>query len=190
MSYVGLYDDAGSKNAFYIIKNRRMNRRLVGFKEFLSKDEAEFSYRVQSRLAKYCLAPNVYGDVGMIRKGGTNELTSYGYLTEVAKPMKECNDNICDGSCMDSDCANGTRISEVVYSLKEHGLEYIDYHTGNFGYVKRDGVWVLVAIDLGVESYGSWDESIYGECEAYEDDDEDGYDECNCACCVALRETV
>jgi hypothetical protein len=51
MSYVGLYDDAGSKNAFYIIKDKKIGRKRVGFKEFENEAEAKFAHRVQKHLA-------------------------------------------------------------------------------------------------------------------------------------------
>ena len=101
MSYVGLYDDAGSKNAFYLIKDRKIGRKRIGFKEFENKQEAEFAHRVQKHLSQFDLAPMVYGDVGMIRRHD-GELTAYGYLTEVAKPMPECyDDEYCDGECFE-----------------------------------------------------------------------------------------
>lgn len=182
MSYVGLYDDAGSKNAFYIIKDRKIGRKRVGFKEFENKREAEFAHRVQKHLSQFDLAPMVYGDVGMIRRHD-GELTSYGYLTEVAKPMPECYDEeYCDGECFHSDCSNGTTISEVVDALSENGLEYSDAHRANFGFVRRSGYWIPVVIDVGVESFSDWDEKIYG---TFEYDDED-YG-CDCSECRALR---
>jgi hypothetical protein len=168
MSYVGLYDDAGSKTSFYFVKDKKINRKKVGFKEFENKQEAEFAHRVQKHLAQYNLAPMVYGDVGMIRRHD-GELTSYGYLTEVARPMPECMYYDCDGECFQTDCENGYAISKVVYNLCDHGLDYNDAHKGNFGYVRREGKWVAVAIDVGVESFGEWDESIYGQFDYDED---------------------
>jgi hypothetical protein len=185
MSYVGLYDDAGSKNAFYIIKDKKIGRKRVGFKEFENEQEAQFAHRVQKHLAQFDLAPMVYGDVGMIRRYD-GELTCYGYLTEVARPMPECHDDDCDGECFGTDCKNGTTICEVVNSLGEYGLEYIDAHKGNFGYVRRAGSWVAVAIDVGVESFGEWNESIYGEFE--DDEDVDSYGSCNCVNCQKFRD--
>lgn len=185
MSYIGLYDDAGSKTSFYVVKDKKINRKRVGFKEFENKQEAEFAHRVQKHLAQYDLAPIVYGDVGMIRKYD-GELTCYGYLTEVAKPMPECNDPDC-GECFHSGCNNGAAIDEVVYHLNEHGLDYNDAHKGNFGSVRRKGRWVPVAIDLGVESFSSWVEDIYGEFD-YDDDCDDDYDGCSCVHCQKFRE--
>jgi hypothetical protein len=128
----------------------------------------------------------VYGDVGMIRRHD-GEMTCYGYLTEVARPMSECHDEDCDGECFQSECKNGTTISELVYDLGEHGLEYNDAHKGNFGYVRRRGSWVPVAIDLGVESFTDWDEDIYGKFD-YAADEFDDYGRCNCVQCKKFRE--
>jgi len=155
-------DGEGSRNAFYIIINKKIGRKRVGFKEFETKQEAEFAHRVQKHLAQFDLAPRVYGDVGMIRRYN-GDLTSYGYLTEVARPMPECHDEDCGWECFQSECKNGTTISELVYDLCGHGLSYNDSHKGNFGYVRRAKNWILVAIDLGVESFGSWDEDVYGQ---------------------------
>ena len=183
MSYVGLYDDAGSKNAFYIIKDKKIGRKRVGFKEFENEQEAKFAHRVQKHLAQFDLAPMVYGDVGMIRKYD-GELTCYGYLTEVARPMPECHDeDYCDGECFQSSCKNGIAISQIVYDLNEHGLDYNDAHRGNFGYIRRKGSWVPVAIDLGVESFSDWDEDIYGKFDYDYDAYDGGYGECNCVHC-------
>jgi hypothetical protein len=185
MSYVGLYDDAGSKNAFYIIKDKKIGRKRVGFKEFENEQEAKFAHRVQKHLARFDLAPMVYGDVGMIRRHD-GELTAYGYLTEVARPMPECHDEeYCDGECFQSECSNGTTISEIVYDLDEQGLTYADAHRGNFGFVRRRGQWVAVVIDVGIESFSDWDESIYGQFD-YDADDDD-YDGCGCIVCQQQR---
>jgi hypothetical protein len=184
MSYVGLYDDEGSKNAFYIIKDKKINRKRVGFKEFENEQEAKFAHRVQSHLAQFDLAPMVYGDVGMIRRHD-GELTCHGYLTEVARPMPECHDEDCDGECFQTDCKNGCAINNVVDSLGENGLMYSDAHKGNFGYVRRKGSWVPVAIDLGVESFTEWDEDIYGQ---FDYDEYDYDNECSCVYCKRFRD--
>ena len=179
--YVGQYDDAGSKNAFYIIPQRRFGRKRIGFKEFENKNEANFAYRIQSILADKDLAPKVYGQVGRIQKSGYDgELTGYGYLTEIARPMAYCNDEYCDGECFDSDCRNSTIIADIVGMLHFYGLAYSDHHRGNFGYVRRNRQWIPVVIDVGIESFDGWDESIYGE---FQSDDEENYGSCNCVCC-------
>lgn len=178
--YVGLYDDAGSRNTFYLVKDKKIGQKRVGFKEFGDKREAEFAHRVQSHLAQYDMAPMVYGDVGKIRSpSGT--LTHYGYLTEIARPMSDCHDPDCYSECFESDCKNGRIISNIVCYLQDHGLDYCDGHRGNFGFVRRNNKWVPVVIDVGVESFSDWDEDIYGQWD-YENDD------CNCAECRAERE--
>jgi hypothetical protein len=98
--------------------------------------------------------------------------------------MPECHDEDCDGECFQSECKNGSAISVVVYCLSEHGLDYNDSHKGNFGYVKREGSWVAVVIDLGVESFTDWDEDIYGKFDY--DADEDGM--CDCVYCKRFRD--
>lgn len=180
MSYVGLYDDAGSRNSFYIIKDRKIGRKRIGFKEFEKKTEAEFAYMVQKHLSQFDLAPMAYGDVGMIRKHD-GELTYHGYLTEVAKPMPLCDDYDCDGECFLTDCANSITIRKVIDRLDSYGLCYSDAHRGNFGFVRRKGIWIPVVIDVGVESFTDWDEKIYGQFEY------DGYDCCSCTACQAIR---
>jgi hypothetical protein len=72
--------------------------------------------------------------------------------------------------------------------LGEHGLEYNDAHKGNFGYVRRKGSWVPVAIDLGVESFTDWDEDIYGQFDYDADGDVDSYGMCHCVQCKKFRE--
>ena len=177
MSYVGLYEDCGSRNTFYRLKNRRG----AGFKSFESYEEAEFAHRVQSKLAQDNLAPRVYSDVGRIMvpdgyEDGEMVLSSWGYVTEIAKPMRVCYDDNCDGDCHNSDCDNGSTIQTVVYCLNEAGLEYVDGHRGNFGFVRRDRQWIPVVIDVGSESFGDIDERLYGEVV-----------ECNCEPCREAR---
>ena len=184
MSYVGLYEDCGSRNQFYILKNRRGR----GFKSFESKEEADFAHKVQSKLSQDNLAPRVYSDVGRIMvpdiyddTGETMTLSSWGYVTEIAKPMPVCYDDNCDGDCHDSDCDNGSTIQTVVYCLNEAGLEYVDGHRGNFGFVRRNNQWIPVVIDVGSESFGDIDERLYGS------DPRDDVDGCDCSVCRNIR---
>lgn len=185
MSYVGLYDDAGSMNSFYIVKDRKIGRKRIGFKEFENKQKAKFAYRVQKHLAQFDLAPMVYGDVGMIRNHD-GELTSHGYLTEIAKTMPLCYDHDCDGDCFLTGCANSITIGKVIDRLDSYGLRYRDAHRGNFGFVRRKGVWTPVVIDVGLESFSNWDEKIYGSFE-YDDPVLGG---CDCHICCELRGEV
>ena len=182
--YIGQYDDAGSKNAFYIIPQRRFGRKRIGFKEFENKGKANFAYKIQSILAEKDLAPKVYGEVGRIQKSGYDgELTGYGYLTEIARPVPDCGDYNCGGDCYDDGCKNAIKFLEVVEMLRHYGLDYNDHHRGNFGYVRRNKKSVLVVIDVGIESFDGWDEDIYGP---YMNPDDYGEEPCNCTVCQAI----
>lgn len=176
MSYVGLADDCGSRSQFY----RLVGNKRVGFKEFTSKQHADFSYKIQTGLACDDMAPRVYGEVGRIRHGG--ELTDWGYLTEIAKPMKVCyDDEYCDGECFDSDCANGIWIKEVVWDLdNKWGLSYVDAHKANFGYIRRNKQSILVPIDFGIESFNGINEIIWGEVDW---DELTRDNDCECTAC-------
>ena len=173
--YVGLYDDAGTRSSFF----RIVGNKKLGFKCFLNKNSAEFSYKIQQGLAKDDMAPRVYGEVGRIRYGG--ELTDWGYLTEVAKPMAVCCEEDCDGDCYDSDCSNSVDIQSTVWVLNNyHGLSYVDAHRANFGWIRRKNMSMLVPIDFGIESFNGIDENIWGEI------DWDGLaaeNTCNCTEC-------
>jgi len=183
MSYVGLYDDEGSRNAFYMV-TKKIGRKRIGFKEFGNKQEAVFAHRVQKHLAQYNLAPMVYGDVGYIRKysDDSGEFTSYGYLTEVARQMPDCRSEHCDGECFDTSCKNSYIINNVVDAMAFHGLSYTDHHRGNFGYVRREGKWIPVVIDVGAESFEDWNTDIYGYFEY-----DDPYNPCDCTACEVIR---
>ena len=182
MSYVGLYEDCGSRNTFYRLKNRRG----AGFKSCESKEEADFAHRVQKKLSENYLAPRVYSDVGRIMvpdsyENGEIVLSNWGYVTEIAKSMPVCYDDDCDGYCNDSCCENSVIIDNVVDYLNEVGLEYTDGHRGNFGFVRRNKQWIPVVIDVGSESFGYIDEKLYGL------NPKDDADDCDCSMCRERR---
>lgn len=175
--YIGQYEDAGSRNTFYRLKNRK-----YGFKSFEGKEFAIFAHNVQKKLAEKNLAPRVYSDVGRIRipdmyDNESFELSDWGYITEIAKTMRDCDDECCDGECFQSDCYNGMVIEGVLDDLRNAGLGYVDAHRGNFGYVRRNKAWVPVVIDVGSESFDYVDEKVYGD--FWPDSDE----YCGCSDC-------
>jgi hypothetical protein len=148
------------------------NRRGAGFKGFESKEEADFAHRIQSKLSQDNLAPRVYSMVGRIMIPDSYDddemvLSNWGYVTEIAKPMRVCYNDNCDNSVI---------IDDIVDRLREAGLEYIDGHRGNFGFVRRNKQWVPVVIDVGSESFGDIDERLYGEVV-----------ECSCEACRVAR---
>lgn len=168
--YIGKYSDSGSKNAFY-----KMSRGKYGFKSFPNKSLAEFAHTIQSDLAFQNYAPRVYSPVCKIRvpeyfatgdgKGGIKSveqlvLSDWGYLTEIAKPFY-CYK--CEEYCYDNpNCRKYKTVTNLTNDLYDiFGIEYIDAHNGNLGYVTRNKRKVLVVIDVGRESIGdigSYDE--------------------------------
>lgn len=160
-SYVGKYSDSGSQNTFYRVKDKR-----YGFKGFQSEELANFAHAVQSRLSQKDLTPRVYSPVCRIRvpnyfmgKNGKTitryVLSDWGYLTEIAQKYR-CRSPYCE-YCYDSlDCPNYERVCELMSLIENEGIEYIDAHEDNLGYVTRkDRQKVLVVIDVGRESIGS-----------------------------------
>lgn len=189
VSYYGQFSDSGSRNSFYTIKSSK-----YGFKSFPTKDLANFSHAVQSRLSLDYLAPRVYSAVGRIRveqemwvgmRNGENifrkenVLSDWGYLTEIAKPYycaNYYNDFTCEDHCYyQGSCRNYDKVCNLIESIQEHGIEYTDAHNGNLGWVTRKKKRVLVVIDIGRESIGEFDTSLYP--------DVDYYDHCSCSAC-------
>jgi len=181
-SYFGTYADGGSKNSFYKVKSTKH-----GFKGFPNKSLATFAHAVQSTLAADDWAPRVYSPVCRIRvpnyfvdrKGKTITqmvLSDWGYLTEIAKPYV-CYDGDCDGDCgYSGDCENNETITHMLTVLEdEYGIDYMDAHSANLGYIIRKNKRILVAIDFGAES-------LYDKDGSYPDVCWDGDDDMDCSC--------
>ena len=181
MTIVGKYENAGSTSAFYVIDNKR------GFKEFSDKYEAEYAHSVQSKLEDWNMAPYVLSQVGKIRKSNGN-LSSWGYITEIAKTIG-CGGNSCScGDCGDDlEFSYENQISNLAYRMmKKAGVEFIDSHIGNVGFVRRKGRRVMVCIDFGTESVCDEDATdLYDEDDDYDDDESN----CNCVNCQQQRES-
>ena len=150
MTLVGWYESEGSMGAFYVIDYER------GFKEFIDKEEAEYAHGVQSMLSKFDLAPYVYSEVGMIRCSN-GELSSWGYITEIAEIIG-CGGNECqyddEAECDCHTTKYNKRIEKLCHKISDTGIgvEFVDSHIGNVGFVRRRGRKVLVCIDFGSES--------------------------------------
>lgn len=174
-AYVGNYADGGSQNSFYKLKGRKQ-----GFKSFPNKSLAIFAHKVQSTLSKSDLAPRVYSPICKIRvpnyfatsdgKGGMKTITQmvlseWGYLTEIAEPYIACENEYCDGDCAYNDsCENYDIIQGLMSDIEGHGLDYIDAHGHNLGYIKRGGLRLLVVIDVGAESVHADDDYYPNVC--------------------------
>ena len=196
VSYYGRFSDSGSRNSFYEVKNSK-----YGFKSFPSKNLANFSHAVQSRLSLDDLAPRVYSPVGRIRieqqmwvgvQNGENifrtenVLSDWGYLTEIAKPYHCPNgdDYECSDHCYyEGGCKNYNKIHDLVERIEKCGIEYTDCHNGNLGWVTRKKKRVLVVIDIGRESIGEFDTSLYPYANIYDEYDGNGYENCSCTAC-------
>lgn len=188
--YVGKYADGGSKNSFYKMKGRK-----YGFKSFPNKSLAEFAHSIQSDLSTHTFTPRVYSPVCRIRIPnyfavmGANGfyraeeklvLSDWGYLTEIASPVK-CRG--CEGYCYENDlCERFEVINRMIVDIEEmFGITYTDAHNANLGYVKRGKNKVLVIVDIGRESLGDigdyeepcWDDGTGG----------DEYEYCSCERC-------
>ena len=151
-AYVGEYDNCGSRSTFYVIDSER------GFKDFKTKEDAEYAHDIQSKLSAFNLAPRVLSDIGKIRHRDSLELSNWGYITEIAE-MIGCGGNDCEcGECGDISYAKSKQIHKLCGKIYDLGLEFMDAHIGNVGYIKRNGEKVLVCIDCGQESV--YDEEV------------------------------
>ena len=169
MTIVGSYENAGSRSAFYVIDNKR------GFKEFSDKSEAVYAHTVQSKLSCIDLAPAVLSQVGKIRKshGG---LSDWGYITEIAE-MIGCGGNECNCGECDEDFyyMYADKIQDLTDNmLRIAGIEFMDNHIGNVGFIRRNRKKILVCIDFGQESV--YDEDCQTETSCG----------CDCECCINL----
>lgn len=137
----------GCASAFYKLKGYKDR----GFKTFSDKLSADIAHTNQVELSMYNLAPYVYSQVGRVRKGD-GSLTSWGYITEIAEliccPGNEC--WCCDREGLEDDYEY--EIGNLTREMEEHGFSFGDNHAGNVGFVKRNGVDVMVCIDTGDES--------------------------------------
>ena len=154
---VGRFGNCGSRSAFYVIDDKR------GFKEFETREDAEYAHRVQSKLSMNNLAPLVLSDIGKIRYRVDMELSGWGYITEIAE-MIGCGGNDCEcGECEDIFDTKYRQVNRLVDKIADMGLEFMDAHVGNVGYVIRRGKRVLVCIDCGEESVYDIDLDYYEE---------------------------
>ena len=146
MSIVADYDNCGSRSTFYVIDSER------GFKDFESKENAEYAHYVQSKLSEHNLAPKVLSDIGKIRHRDSLELSGWGYITEIAEMIGCGGNDCCCGECEDIQYNKRFSIKRLSDKIDSLGLEFMDNHIGNVGYVRRNGKRVLVCIDCGQES--------------------------------------
>ena len=132
--------DEGGYCQVYPIKD---HKQLV-FKEFSDKRRASMSYLLNKKLAKYDLAPKVFGQLQRLKYiyEDMNITTNWGYITEYAKTY-EAKTKI-----------SMKQIQSLVSNIEYHtGLKFWDCHWYNVGLVKRGRSQKLVCIDTGKESF-------------------------------------
>jgi hypothetical protein len=150
MYAIAKYKNCGSASSFYTLKNSKR-----GFKTFETQEAAIVSHYNQTKLAEHDLAPRVYSEVGRVRVRG--ELSDWGYITEIATTIG-CGGNDC--SCCDRDELEemwSEEIDNLVSDIEDIGFYFGDCHSGNVGFVRRNGRGVMVCIDTGDESVSSDD---------------------------------
>ena len=136
-------DDSGSYCDFLPIKGEDN----LGFKSFKLKARADETYKIQKKLAKFNLAPQIITEVCKIPYSFDPELlkywtpeqtvTSWGYVTEKA-------------TLLDVDETPYDQLQHLVDIIKEYtGLKFWDCHWTNVGYTNNR----LVCIDTGKESF-------------------------------------
>lgn len=178
--YVGKYIDEGSRNSFYHIVG---SDKQYGFKEFATKENAEWSHRVQNFLSRHDAAPNVASEVGRITLQHDEHLSDWGYITEVATKVRYCKNSncTCDSYTEYNNCPIYKRIEFLMNLMENNGLSFTDGHIRNFGMVKRKNKKVMMLIDCGVEGFDDYDRSVWGY--ASDGEDDYGYGGCDCSDC-------
>lgn len=141
IDYSGWFDEGGYCQVYPIKENP-----LFVFKEFRSKNKATESRRLQTKLAKYDLAPQIYTNVcriGFCEEDGwkPDEPSDWGYITERAYPVSH----------------NDKTMKNIQYLVEDiedkTGLKFWDCHWYNVGLVSRGRSRKLVCIDTGKESF-------------------------------------
>ena len=124
----------GGSAGFYRLKESKS----LGFKEFGSKKDANFAYKIQLKLAKLGLAPKVYGKVCKIKVDiheNYSEPTGWGFITQIVKIRKRL---------------SRSKIQHLVDNIRKKAkLDFWDCHEYNIGIHNNK----YVCIDTGKESF-------------------------------------
>lgn len=130
--------DEGGSSVFYTLKESK----TIGFKEFHSKQKAEYAYKIQKKLAKLGLSPKVYGKICKIKIEGKDyfgdrwvEESGWGFLTQIVKIKKRL---------------SRQKIQKLVNDIRKKArLSFWDCHEYNIGVYRNK----YVCIDTGKESF-------------------------------------
>lgn len=132
--------DEGGSSVFYSLKESK----TIGFKEFHSKQKAEYAYKIQKKLAKFGLAPKVYGKICKIKIETKDyfgdrwiDYSGWGFLTQIVRISKKL---------------SRKKIQKLVDDIhKKAKLSFWDCHEYNIGVYRNK----YVCIDTGKESFDS-----------------------------------
>jgi len=135
------FDQGGSCQVYSIENNSS-----ILFKEFDTKTKAIESYKNQTKLSKYNLAPKIFSDICKLNFSHKdpylyNSESNWGYLTEKAMPVYHTKTNV----------RNIQILVEEIYDKTT--LNFWDCHWYNVGLVYRQKTKKLVCIDTGEESF-------------------------------------
>ena len=123
--------DEGGSASFYKLKESK----TLGFKEFHTKAQAEYAYKIQKKLAKLGLSPKVYGKIQRISFENWHELTGWGYLTQLVSIKSKL---------------SRKKIQQLVDNIrKKTKLSFWDCHEYNIGVYRNK----YLCIDTGKESF-------------------------------------
>lgn len=130
--------DEGGSASFYHLKETKN----IGFKEFHSKKDAIFAYKIQKKLSRLGLAPKLYGKICKIKidfkdvyGNEWTENTGWGFLTQIVKISKRL---------------SRKKIQELVDKIyKKTKLSFWDCHHYNIGTYRNK----YLCIDTGKESF-------------------------------------
>lgn len=117
------------------------------FKEFHNLKKANEAYKIQTKLAKFDLAPYTIDRVCKLRfldnaNGFIPDQSNWGFITEYAK------------TCESNTKIKMRDIQNLVESIyNKTGLKFWDCHWYNVGLVKRERKTKVVCIDTGKESF-------------------------------------
>lgn len=135
------YSEGGGYCTLFKISNETS----LGFKEFISKSRAAYAIEIQKKLSKYTLAPKVHSGLCKMRYEPffPDKISGWGYVTELA--------------VIGSKKTKLWRIQKLVDTIYDKTkLKFWDCHTGNIGYIIRDGKKKLVCIDTGKETWDGY----------------------------------
>jgi len=124
--------DEGGSASFYILKESK----TLGFKEFNSKPQAEYAYKIQKKLARLGLAPKVHGKICKLKFANCDDYyTGWGFLTQIVKTSKRL---------------SRQKIQKLVNDIRKKArLSFWDCHEYNIGIYRNK----YVCIDTGKESF-------------------------------------